>query len=333
MDTPLVSVIVPIYNVEKYLRTCVDSILAQSYSVLEIILVDDGSTDGGPQICDQYAQQDPRVRVIHQKNAGLSAARNAGIDICRGEYLTFVDSDDFIHGRFVELLLNACLSNNAYISVGDFEQIPEDSVFATYANVPSQCTTRCVTGRDANFMIYDMSSWVRIITAWGKLFHRTLFMQARFPIVPLHEDEALLYKLFYRTKFVALCDCALYFYRSSPNSLMGQSFSEKRLAFFPILEARAEFYLAHSEEELYKQTILRAFYIATQYCSTVLQKEPQSLLLPQLHSWQKKAYHRILQTKPGFLHVLNYMLMLRAPKFYTCHVRKLISSISAARVR
>ena len=146
MNEPLISVIVPVYNVEKYLRTCVDSILVQSYSALEVILIDDGSTDGSPQICDQYAQQDPRIQVIHQKNAGLSAARNAGIDICRGEYLTFIDSDDFIHERFVELLLNACLSNNADIAVGDLERVPEDSVLVSYSNVPPRTQFAALPG-------------------------------------------------------------------------------------------------------------------------------------------------------------------------------------------
>ena len=108
MNHPLVSVIVPVYRVENYLRTCIDSILAQTYSDLEVILVDDGSPDGCPAICDEYAKQDARVRVIHQKNAGLSAARNAGLDLCQGEYITFIDSDDFVHPRFVELLLK-CL--------------------------------------------------------------------------------------------------------------------------------------------------------------------------------------------------------------------------------
>ena len=323
MDTPLVSVIVPIYNVEKYLRTCVDSILTQSYSALEIILVDDGSTDSCPQICDQYAQQDPRIRVIHQKNAGLSAARNAGIDICRGEYLTFIDSDDFIHERLVELLLNACLSNDADIAVGDLERVPEDSSCdRCHASLPSPAV-RCITGRDANFMIYDMSSWVRIITAWGKLFHRSLFEQVRFPVVRLHEDEALLYKLLYCAKRIALYDCPLYFYRSNPNSLMGQSFSEKRLLIFPILEERAAFYKDHNENELFKQTVLREFYIATRYCSAVLQNEPQSPMLPQLRTWQKKSYTSLLRCKPGFLRGLNYTLMLWVPRFYTRYVRKI----------
>lgn len=124
MNGPLVSVIVPVYRVEKYLRICVDSILAQTYSDLEVILVDDGSPDGCPAICDEYAQQDARVRVIHQKNAGLSAARNAGLDLCQGEYITFIDSDDFVHPRFVELLLNACLKEHCLISVSDFKSVP-----------------------------------------------------------------------------------------------------------------------------------------------------------------------------------------------------------------
>ena len=104
MNNPLISVIVPIYNVERYLKACVDSIVNQTYSNLEIILVDDGSPDKCPEICDEYAKRDKRIKVIHQENGGLSAARNAGINVVRGEFLTFIDSDDFVSKNYVELL-------------------------------------------------------------------------------------------------------------------------------------------------------------------------------------------------------------------------------------
>ncbi len=103
-DNPLISVVIPVYKVEKYLRECVDSVINQTYKNLDIILVDDGSPDKCPAICDEYAEKDTRVRVIHRKNGGLSAARNSGIDIARGEYITFIDSDDYVSRVYVEQL-------------------------------------------------------------------------------------------------------------------------------------------------------------------------------------------------------------------------------------
>ena len=166
----LVSVIIPVYKVENYLPMCVDSVLNQSYRNLEVILVDDGSPDDCPAICDEYAKKDKRIRVIHQKNAGLSMARNAGLDICTGDYITFVDSDDALHVAFVARLLAACEENGAEIAVGDFmkatpaEYLPK--IAAPLANKP----VRVVDGREANMMLYRRSEWVRMVTAWGKLF-------------------------------------------------------------------------------------------------------------------------------------------------------------------
>ena len=113
---PLVSIIVPIYKVEPYLRRCLDSIVNQTYTNLEIILVDDGSPDGCPQICDEYAAKDNRRVVIHKENGGLSDARNAGLDSCKGEYVSFVDSDDWVDEKYIEILLNLATKENADVA-------------------------------------------------------------------------------------------------------------------------------------------------------------------------------------------------------------------------
>ena len=109
-NRPLVSVIIPVYNVEKYLERCVDSVLAQTYTNLEIILIDDGSTDTSGKICDEYAQKDARIRVLHKKNTGIADTRNIGLDISKGEYIAFVDSDDFVASIFIEVAMDAMLN-------------------------------------------------------------------------------------------------------------------------------------------------------------------------------------------------------------------------------
>src|SRR5574344_122915 len=115
----LVSIIVPVYKVEPYLKRCLDIILNQTYKNIEIILVDDGSPDKCPQICDEYAKKDNRIIVIHQENGGLSAARNTGLDIAKGEYISFVDSDDWVHLQYIEVLLTSALKENADIIIGN----------------------------------------------------------------------------------------------------------------------------------------------------------------------------------------------------------------------
>ena len=130
MEKKLISVIVPVYNVEAYLERCVDSILKQTYKELEIILVDDGATDSSGELCDQLAKKDDRIIVIHKKNGGLSDARNAGIDASRGEYLSFIDSDDFIHPMFMEVLLQLCETTQCNIRKCGMQEVEGDTFVA-----------------------------------------------------------------------------------------------------------------------------------------------------------------------------------------------------------
>lgn len=178
----LVSVIIPVYKDGNVPADVRGQRAESDISELgRVILVDDGSPDDCPAICDDYAKKDKRIRVIHQKNAGLSMARNAGLDICTGDYITFVDSDDALHVAFVARLLAACEENGAEIAVGDFmkatpaEYLPK--IAAPLANKP----VRVVDGREANMMLYRRSEWVRMVTAWGKLFRREMLETERFP--------------------------------------------------------------------------------------------------------------------------------------------------------
>jgi len=262
----LVSVIIPVYKVETYLPMCVDSVLNQSYRNLEVILVDDGSPDDCPAICDEYAKKDKRIRVIHQKNAGLSMARNAGLDICTGDYITFVDSDDALHVAFVARLLAACEENGAEIAVGDYmkatpaEYLPK--IAAPLANKP----VRVVDGREANMMLYRRSEWVRMVTAWGKLFRREMLETERFPDVKLHEDEALIYKLLYRSRRVAMVDGALYLYTANQAGLMAKRFTPERMTMLDILDERLAFYRENGETgDLIRFTQNRQFMFAAEY--------------------------------------------------------------------
>lgn len=170
METELISVIVPVYNVERYLCRCVDSILHQTYRNLEVLLVDDGSTDASGAICDEYAAQEERVTAVHQKNGGLSAARNAGLERAQGTYLCFVDSDDFLDSRMLETLCRDLQEQDADVAVVGFRMFErEEELAPAELAVPVQC----MTGREAirSTLVSDELGDF----AWNKLYKRELF--------------------------------------------------------------------------------------------------------------------------------------------------------------
>ena len=215
MKAELISVIVPVYNVELYLCCCVDSILRQTYRNLEIILVDDGSTDQSGKICDEYARQDLRVTVVHQKNGGLSAARNTGIDRAKGEYLSFVDSDDFIDERMLEVLytdLQAVKADAAVVGFQLFEK--QNEIKSVELDSPVQSMTKQEAIRST--LIPDgMGDF-----AWNKLYKKELFQGIRYPLGRMMEDQGTTYRIFLQCKKVAYHPVGLYYYYQRPDSIL-----------------------------------------------------------------------------------------------------------------
>ena len=215
MQPALISVIVPVYNVEPYLRRCVDSIRNQTYRNLEILLVNDGSTDHSGEICDEYAQQDTRIRVLHQKNGGLSAARNSGIEAAKGEYLSFVDSDDLPDCRMLETLHRDLTEQGAEVSVVGYRMFEKEEEFR-----PGEITApvQCMTGMDAirsTLISDDLGDF-----AWNKLYRRELFREIRYPVGRMMEDQGTTYKIFLQCGRVAYRPAPLYGYYQRPDSIL-----------------------------------------------------------------------------------------------------------------
>lgn len=239
----LISVIIPVYGVEPYLKRCVDSVLAQTYTHMEIILVDDGSPDNCPAICDGYAAQDSRVRVIHQANAGLSGARNAGIDQAKGAFLAFVDSDDYLAPDFLETLYHACVETGSDMSVCRWEYVKGEEI-------PEHGTgeTKTFTGREmqANLYIPDGAYFV---VAWNKLYRRELFWEIRYPLGRIHEDEATTYRIYDEVKQAAYVDRSLYGYFVAPSSIT-RGFNPRRLDWVTAIAERVDFYERKGYREL-----------------------------------------------------------------------------------
>lgn len=220
----LISVIIPVYQVEPYLKHCIESVINQTYRNLEIILVDDGSVDGSGEICNQYADKDNRIKVIHQENRGLSEARNRGIDIARGEYLSFVDSDDWIDMRFIEIMYEISIEAECDIVQCNFQNVIDDSS----EEDKHKGNYTIYSSREFSIATYTLLSW-RCSVAWNKLYKASLFEGIRYPIGKIHEDEFTTYKLIWRANNIAVTNTRLYFYRQRTDSIMGSSYYSKRL--------------------------------------------------------------------------------------------------------
>ena len=222
-EHPLISVIVPVYNVEKYLPKCVDSILAQTYDNLEIILVEDGTKDNSGAICDEYARKDSRIRVIHKENGGLSSARNAGMDIARGEYFGFVDSDDWIEPEMYETLLNLAAKYDADMVCGSRYDVEAATGVRTLGLHHEK--EECLSSME---MLGRVFTWNGCDSAaWDKLYRRYLFDGIRYPLGMYSEDIAIFYKLMEKANRVALCEKPLYNYIHRENSITTAKLSEK----------------------------------------------------------------------------------------------------------
>lgn len=219
----LISVIIPVYNVKPFLRQCLASVFAQTFRNLEIILVDDGSTDGSGELCDALAAEDPRVRVIHQENGGLSAARNAGIDASTGAWLYFLDSDDALSPVTLAHLWTACIRTRADAAVGDFlrfssEELPQERrTFAMESLGTEEALRRMLLNQGFGHQ------------AWGKLFRRELWEKLRYPVGLLYEDYAVIYDVMLGAEKVAAVTDALYFYRMQEGSIMHAKITERNL--------------------------------------------------------------------------------------------------------
>ncbi len=224
-NEPLVSVIVPCYNVEQYLPKCVDSILCQTYRNLEVWLVDDGSPDRCGEICDEYAKKDSRVRVIHKENGGLADARNVALDVMTGEYVVCVDSDDFISPTHIEGLYRLIEKHGADASVNTSCHFPEGTT-PHPAKKKEEVVVFASGLKAVEAMFYQE---MFDTSAWGKMYRADLFDGVRYPKGLLFEDLPTTYRLLMKAGRVAFNDEQSYFYLLRSNSIEGAAFSPHKL--------------------------------------------------------------------------------------------------------
>lgn len=245
-----ITVIIPIYNVESYLRKCIDSVINQTMQEIEIILVDDGSTDSSPQICDEYALKDDRIKVIHKINGGLSDARNVGIDIARGIYLTFVDSDDWIDKNFCKYLYTLAKEKNADIVQCNFTKVYEEDI---HIELELDVKEVMYSGVEALNLLYGEEE-TRTVIACGKIYKKKLFEQIRFPKGKIHEDEFTTYKLIHKANKVIDTNLQLYYYLQRQGSITKTKFTESRMHALEAYKERIQYFEQHKLDILVKKT-------------------------------------------------------------------------------
>ena len=246
---PKISVIIPVYNVEKYLEKCIKSVISQEYKNLEIILVNDGSTDKSGEICDNYKLIDDRIKVMHKKNGGLSDARNCGLDNARGEYIAFLDSDDWIDKKLYSSLYNIINKYDADIAICNFKKVYKEN--EELNNIHSEFIYSNVE------VLENILSKIgtQMIVSWNKLYKREVLKNMRFPVGKIHEDEFLTPMILYKANRIVYTEKELIYYRQRENSIMGSGFTNRSIDILHALDIRSDFYLKNNLFSLYEKNL------------------------------------------------------------------------------
>lgn len=294
-----ITVIVPVYKVESYIDRCVESILSQSFRDFDLVLVDDGSPDGCPQICDAYAEKDDRITVIHKRNGGLSDARNAGINWAMehsdSEWLAFVDSDDYIHPDYLKTLFETAEKEEADLVICDFVRVNEQGEI-----VEKKHTFIDLVTEDKNRLFQILYSNWRVIPAWNKLYHKHIFDDLRFAFGKIHEDDFAIHHVLWNCRKAAIIPAGLYYYLQRANSIMKTETPKSRLDSLEAMIERYEFGLSHQLLDLTK--------IPTN------DLHMYSSLKPSLKGAEKKRLNRLMKRfsdlyflDPGNLSIKRYL--------------------------
>ena len=314
---PMISIIVPVYNVELYLEACLNSILGQSFSDFEVILVDDGSSDHSGAICDEYKNKDSRVIVIHQDNQGLSGARNTGLKVARGDYITFVDSDDVLAGNYLWILYDALIKENADIS----SCICHDFMDGTMHEFPESVytgDTDCLVcdGKTALLELYKGNPLVLIGSPF-KLYKRAVLKDLRFPVGRLHEDQAFTPLALYKAGKIVFVDSRAYYYRVRKQSITHQSFSIKRYDDVWAVDRCINYFRQKNEKEIVKaakekrQRLICGYSILARKSGIEVPRKYRVRLLPALLYLRKQVHpgkyeYYLAQVSPGLARLYEY---------------------------
>ena len=305
-----ISVIVPIYNVEQYLEKCIKSICSQTHRHLEIILVDDGSMDHSGGICDQWAQKDSRIRVIHKMNGGLSDARNAGIEAASGAYYMFVDSDDFIAPDTIEKLYDAATEHDCEIAVCNIVRTFDDGTTEPFYHPVDQLT---VWAGQQRFETLKQPS------ACNKLFRAELFKDVRFPKGKFYEDTFVYHVLAYKATQIVMTGHDGYYYLSRRDSILGQpKYTDRYFDFIEAVYTRMLYLLEHAVP-YYGEEACLSLYAAVANGEKYIQKTEQNATkFRQMRSWYQTAYQQLMKSpQTGIKQKFRLILLRYFPRIHS----------------
>lgn len=254
-----VSIVIPVYNVEKHIERCLDSVLAQTYKNISVIIIDDGSTDSSGAICDSYAEKEERIRVFHTENRGLCNARNAGLDKIKGDYVIFVDSDDYLAPDTIEFLLDRLHKYDADISAGGYDCVDEEG-----NSTPREKTSfddGAIT-TDEYWRLFYTDVRTYYVVVWAKLYKGSLWKSVRFPTKRglYHEDEFVTHQILDQCETIALSNKTIYHYLQRQGSIMGTVYSEKNLDAAEGILLRCEYFIDKGNYPLAAKTLMVAMY-------------------------------------------------------------------------
>ncbi|WIK66112.1 glycosyltransferase family 2 protein [Globicatella sanguinis] len=265
-----IAVVVPVYNMQERLEICLESILNQTYSNLEIILINDGSSDDSPNICEEYSRKDSRIKVIHQENQGLSAARNRGIRESISDYLVFIDSDDYVGEHYVANLVFALKMSDTLLASCQFKKTNRNNL-EQKQKLEDNKAIKIISSQEMLYkMLYHDEAEV---SAWDKIYHRSLFNQLEFPYGEIYEDIAIMPEIVKRAKKVAVHPYTDYFNYMSENSIQRSQFSEKKMVLIRNIDRIYQDTITQREPSLIKAATYRYCDILIEFLCQINSKE------------------------------------------------------------
>lgn len=287
----MVSVVVPVYNVEKYIRHCLDSLVNQKYRDLQIILIDDGSEDHSGDICDEYAHSYSNIEVYHKENGGLSEARNYGMQYATGEWLSFVDSDDIVSLEFFDKLLYAAKEDCLDIVVADYFKVPEKQI-GVLPKEKGRGNVKVWKGIEGTKELLYQKSFTT--SAWGKIYKTLLFKNISFPVGKLHEDVGTIYKVFEKAQRIGYLERKLYYYLQRDTSIIHTQFNKRKMDYIYQTKEMVDYY-GKNDERLLSAAISRHF----SACFQIIQ------LCPRTSEWMEEYAYITKEINKYASEVLN----------------------------
>lgn len=312
----LISIVVPVFNTEKYLEKCLGSICGQTYKNLEIILVDDGSTDKSGAICDEFSMKDNRIIVIHKENKGVSEARNKGLSIARGDFIGFVDSDDWIDCDMYRILHKEIKNNKAEISICGYYEVFDNELRSFYTDktiLYNRCKAMEELVNEHSFKDY----------LCNKLFRRELFDTVEFPIGRTMEDKAIMYKVFDQSKTIVYLNKILYYYRKHPDSITGSIIFTNRYGNYKA-ESERYIYLSKKYPTLENILFLKLINSSLMFCRMACFEIKNKILkseLSDIRTLYRKNIKKIIKSDTRKLNKILTLVFICSNKLFKYYVK------------